>query len=61
MVRDHAYGIKNTWLEVQLGSHCLHFRNFTFEYQILRVLWCSLELQKVSWQKIWKDSLCKYH
>lgn len=46
---DHIYEIKNVRLDMQLGSHCLHFSNFRFEYQILWLLWCCLEVKRVSW------------
>lgn len=38
MLCHHANEIKNVWLAVQLGSHCLHVSNIRFEYQILRLL-----------------------
>lgn len=40
-IRRQRCMILHVWLDVQLGSHCLHF----IEYQILRLLWCSLELK----------------
>lgn len=61
MVCDHAYEMKNAQPDVQLDSHCLQFSNFRFEYQVLRLLRCFLELNKVSWQKIWKNLLDKYN